>query len=184
MRHRFVSGAAAAMVVAVAAGATYSASSPTLSTVGPGTVKGTSATAVFAIGDATVRQVRYGDRETLSYSFDLANNGFLPIRVKGLAPLANPPTLFTYTSLTDAEGDSDFTIGPRSRQRVTLSMLMTACEKLAARAGSFATEVRLRTTALGGIDATPVARLPEQIHTGSPREASCPRATSTSRPAG
>lgn len=184
MRRRFVAGAVAALVLALGAGAAYSASSPALSAHGPGTVEGTAATAVFKIGDTTVRQIRYADRKTLDYSFVLANDGVLPITVSGLAPLAQSPTLFEYSDLTDADGNTEFTIGPRSRRTVTLSMLMTACERLSARAGSFASEVRLRTTSLGSIGATVLVTLPEEIHTGSPREASCPRSTSSSRPAG
>lgn len=184
MRRKTVAGAATALTMALGGGVAYSANFPALSAHGPSTVDGTAATATFTIGDNTVRQVRYADRKTLEYSFELANDGWLPITVKGLAPLAQPPTLFTYTGLEDAEGRTEFTLGPRSRQTVTLSMLMTSCERLAARAGSFATEVRIRTTGLGVIDTKTVAELPEQIHTGSPREASCPRSTSASRPPG
>lgn len=184
MRRRFVAGAVVALVLALGTGPAYSARFPTLTAHGPGTVTGTSATAVFKIGDNAVRQIRYADRKVLRYSFDLKNDGWLPITVTGLAPPAHRPTLFIYAGLEDADGRSKFTIGAHSRTAVTLSMLMTSCEKLASRAGSFATQVRIRTTGLGVIDATTVAELPEQIHTGSPREASCSRATSTSRPAG
>lgn len=184
MPRKIIVGTLVAVILTLGAGAAHSARFPAMSAHGPGSVSGTSASAVFMIGDKTVRQIRYADRKTLRYTFELANDGMVPISVKGLAPLARPPTLFDYTSLTDAEGNSEFIIAPRSRQRVTLSMLMTACEKLAARAGSFASEVRLKTTSLDLINATRVVTLPEQIHTGSPREASCPLATSTSRPAG
>lgn len=184
MRRRTVAGAAASLALVLGGGVAYSVSFPPLSAHGPTKVDGTAATAIFTIGDKTVRQVRYADRKTLEYSFELANDGWLPIRVNGLAALDRPPTLFDYTGLRDAQGNTQFTIGPRSRQTVTLSMLMTSCERLAARAGSFATELRVRTTGLGVIDTTTVAKLPEQIHTGSPREASCPLSTSASRPPG
>lgn len=184
MRRTLIVVAVVVLMLTTGGGVAWSARSPALSAHGPGSVDGTAASAVFQIGDRTVRQIRYADRKTLRYSFDLANDGLLPIRVTGLAPLAQSPTLFTYTRLTDAGGHREFTIKPGSRRTVTLSMLMTSCEKLAARAGSFATEVRVKTASLGGISATAVADLPEQIHTGSPREASCPLATSTSRPAG
>ena len=184
MRVRSAAIALAAILIVGGAGAAYSAHSPTLSSDGPTSVSGTTATAVFTIGTKTIRQVRYADREMLRYTFDIANNGLIPMTVIGLAPLAQPPTLLDYRSLTDREGLDEFTIAPRSSRVVTLSMLMTACERLSARAGSLATEVRVRTTSLGAFDGTVTIDLPEQVQVGSPREASCPRATASSRPPG
>jgi hypothetical protein len=61
---------------------------------------------------------------------------------------------------------------------------MHACETLSARAGSFATEVALRVVRAGVLADAVRVTLPEEVHTGSPREASCPRATASSRPPG
>lgn len=180
--HRAVVASVAAFVLLL--GGAYVALSGSLRAVGPTGVEGTEASAVFKIGDTTVRQVRYADREVLSYRFVLANDGWLPITVNGLAPVAQAPTLFRYESLASAGEGSGFTVGPRSSRTVTLSMLMTSCERLGARAGSFASEVRLRTTRLGVVARTITVTLPEQVHTGSPREASCPRSTASSRPPG
>jgi hypothetical protein len=63
-------------------------------------------------------------------------------------------------------------------------MRMEACERLSARAGSFATEVNLRTTRAGFVDEDVHLTLPEELHTGSPREAFCPESTASSRPPG
>ena len=61
---------------------------------------------------------------------------------------------------------------------------MGGCESLSARAGSFVTEVVLRTEQAGVFDDAVTVTLPEELHTGSPREAFCPESTATSRPPG
>jgi hypothetical protein len=61
---------------------------------------------------------------------------------------------------------------------------MSGCETLSSRAGAFVTAVRVRTQQAGLFEDTVELTLPEEIHTGSPREASCPDSTATSRPQG
>jgi hypothetical protein len=61
---------------------------------------------------------------------------------------------------------------------------MGGCETLSARAGSFVTEVALATERMGVVSDDVTVALPEEVHTGSPREAFCPNATATSRPPG
>jgi hypothetical protein len=175
---------AAAAVLTAGAAAMVVATEPVLAAHGPTTVAGTEATAVFRVAGRTVRQVRYADRELLVYSFSLANQGRLPVTVTGLAPLARPPRLFQYVDLTDAQGRQEFTIPGGGRTTVEISLLMHSCETLSARAGSFATEVRLRTERAGIVEDVVTVRLPEEVHTGSPREVLCPDATATSRPPG
>jgi hypothetical protein len=151
---------------------------------GPTEVRGTEETAVFRIGTRLVRQVRY-DRETLVYSFVLANDGRLPVTVTELARADVAPRLFDYQRVTDENGDAGFTLGAGERRRIEVSMLMTACETLSARAGSFATEVGLHTRSAGVLRDVVRVAFPEEVHTGSPREAVCPGATTaTSRPPG
>lgn len=162
----------------------YAMLSSPLSTAGPTSVTGTKASAVFQIGDASVRQVRYVDRGTLVYTFTLTNDGALPLTVTGLEPMPRKATLFTYQELADSSGKSEFTIGARQSKTVRLSMLMSACERLSARAGSFASEMRLGISRLGGVDKVLTVSLPEQVHTGSAREAFCPKSTASSRPPG
>jgi hypothetical protein len=174
----------AAVLVAAGAGVAVARTTPALSAHGPTSVRGTDATAVFRIGDRTVRQVRYADRKTLVYSFVLANDGPLPVTVTGPAASARSPRLFRYVGLTDDQGDSRFTISPGSRTTVDLRMLMHGCETLSARAGSFATEVTLSTRRAGMLQDVVTVTLPEEVHTGSAREAFCPKATATSRPPG
>jgi len=106
------------------------------------------------------------------------------VKVTGLAPLHPGPKLFRYAAITDGNGRTEFTIPAGARTAVQLSMVMMACETLSARAGSFATEVRLETSRAGVLDDTVTLTLPEEVHTGSPREAFCPRATASSRPPG
>ena len=120
----------------------------------------------------------------LVYSFALANDGRLPVTVIGLAPLERTPRLFRYVGLTDAAGQKEFTIGGGERTTVEVSLLMHACETLSARAGSFATEVNVRTEQAGVVEDVVTVAFPEEVHTGSPREAFCPNATATSRPPG
>lgn len=179
---KVVIGAVAAGVLVLGATPAYAAWSPSLKGEGPTDVAGTEASAVFQIGDDTIRQVRYADRETLRYTFVLANDGLLPIKVTGLAEPELKPTLFDYKSLK-AGGDSTFTIGAGDERTVTLSLFMTACERLSSRAGSFVKDVHVRTSSVG-IDRTVVVTLPEQVHSGSPREILCPNATAQSRPPG
>ncbi len=179
---KLVAAGVVAGVLAIGATPTYAALGPSLSSDGPTKVSGTEASGTFEVADRTVLQVRYADQGTLVYTFDLVNDGMLPITVTGLAPVKVKPTLFDYVSLKSS-GDKKFTIGAGDHKTVTLSLLMTSCERLSSRAGSFVNDVHLRTSRLG-IDRTVVVTLPEQIHSGSPREASCPNATAQSRPPG
>ena len=183
MRRVLVTLLAVALVV-VGAGVAVAGTAPPLSAHGPTRVSGTDATAVFRIGSHPVRQVRYADGRTLVYTFLLANEGRLPVTVTGLAALDRDPRLFRYVALQDVEGHGQFTVPARGQTTVGLSMVMHACETLSARAGSFATEVALHTERAGVVDDVVTVQLPEEVHTGSPREASCPRATASSRPPG
>lgn len=176
--------ALAAGLLTGGAGMAVAGTDPSLVAHGPTAVSGTEESAVFRVGSRTVRQVRYADRETLVYSFVLENDGRLPVTVRGLAPLERTPRLFEYVELTDAEGRERFTIPAGERTSVEVSMLMHSCETLSARAGSFATEVALSTERAGMIDDVVTVAFPEEVHTGSPREAFCPGATATSRPPG
>ena len=180
--------AAVLLALALALGGAAAAavgSAPDLAAHGPTAVSGTEATAVFRVGGRTVRQVRYADRERLTYSFVLENQGRLPVTVVGLAPLPRTPRLFAYADVTDGTGRSRFGVPAGGRRTVEVGMVMHACETLSARAGSFATEVALRVERAGGlVDDVVTVTFPEEVHTGSPREASCPEATATSRPPG
>jgi hypothetical protein len=181
-RHLLVLVGALVLVVA-GAGVALGSAPARLSAHGPSEVDGTAATAVFTVGDRTLRQVRYDDRGILDYTFELRNDGALPLTVTGLAQLEPEPKLFRLLDLHEADGDA-VEISPRDSARVTLRIRMVGCESLSARAGSFVTQVALRTTRAGFVDEEVRVALPEQLHTGSPREASCPRSTATSRPPG
>jgi hypothetical protein len=174
----------ALLVVAGGAGVAVAKAPAELTAAGPTRVSGTTATAVFHIGERTIRQVRYHDKGTLYYAFTLRNGGNLPLTVDGLAPLARAPKLFRYLNLVDDQGAERFTVGAGKSVEVELRLRMQACEKLSARAGSFATEVDLHTTRAGLMDQVVHVTLPEELHTGSPREAFCPSSTASSRPAG
>lgn len=184
MLRRIAAPALAGVLVLTGAGVAVASSEPQLSAHGPTSVAGTEQSAVFRIGSRTVRQVRYADRGTLVYSFTLANDGRLPVTVTGLAPPVRAPRLFEYVDLADAEGHGEFTIGAGERTTVEVSMLMHGCETLSARAGSFATQVDLLVERAGVLEDTVSVDFPEEVHTGSPREAFCPNATATSRPPG
>lgn len=165
-------------------GVAVARSTPSLSTTGPTSVSGTEASATFRIGEHLVRQIRYDDAGTLRYTFGLTNDGRLPLTVVGLADKQPDTRLFTYVGLTSAEGDSQIVLGSGDTQDVTLSLLMGGCESLSARAGAFVTEVVLRTEQAGMFQDEVTVTLPEEVHTGSPREAFCPNSTATSRPPG
>jgi hypothetical protein len=170
--------AALLLLVLAGGGVATARTSPDLSASGPTSVTGTEASAVFAIADRTVRQVRYADGGTLRYTFQLTNDGRLPVDVRGLAGDQPPSRLFHPTGLTPvhlAAGES---------RDVTLALRMSGCETLSARAGAFVTSVVL-STERGGVPGDDVTvPLPEELHTGSPREAFCPNSTATSRPPG
>lgn len=178
MLRRFLLLAALLLVVAAGGGIAVARSVPSLSAEGPTEVAGTEAAAAFQVADRTIRQVRYADGETLRYTFRIHNDGRLPVRVLGLAEDQEDSRLFTLTDLT-----SD-TIGGGESGEVTLSLAMSGCETLSSRSGAFVTTVRVRTEQAGMFEDTVELTLPEEIHTGSPREASCPNSTATSRPQG
>ena len=69
-------------------------------------------------------------------------------------------------------------------REVHLLLRMGGCESLSARAGSFASSVLVRTERMGISSGSVPVRLPEELHTGSPREAFCPNSTAESRPPG
>jgi len=184
VRRHLLAGLVALMMLATGAGVAVAKAPPRLSALGPASVSGTEKTAAFQLGGRTIRQVRYRDKATLVYSFTLRNDGRLPISVTGLAPLVNQPQLFRYLGITDTQGHEQFTVGAGKSTPVRLRMRMQSCETLSARAGSFATEANLRTSRAGVIDAVVHLLLPEEVHTGSPREAFCPSSTATSRPPG
>lgn len=167
------------LVVALAgSGVAIARTGPALTASGPTSVTGSDASAVFTIGDRTIRQVRYDDGGALRYTFRLSNDGRLPVQVRGLAAAQPPSRLFHPSSFTAVHLD------PGESTDVTLTLHMSGCETLSARAGAFVSEVVL-TVERGGVltDDVTVA-LPEELHTGSPREAFCPNSTATSRPAG
>lgn len=184
---------AAALVVALLVGALGAAAvargGPRLSTSGPVDVAGTEATGTFTVAERTVRQVRYADQGTLRYTFVLHNDGRLPVEVTGLADEQPPSRLFTPISLAaeDADGAGEAgraTVPGGGQVEMTLSLLMSGCESLSARAGAFVTEVVLRTRTVTTFTDEVSVRLPEELHTGSPREAFCPESTASSRPPG
>ncbi len=145
---------------------------------GPTAVEGTEASAVFTVAERTIRQVRYADQGTLRYTFTLHNEGRLPVRVVGLAPDQDDPRLFDLAGLTAT------TVGPGASEQVTLSLGMSGCESLSSRAGSFVPSVGVLVEQLGLFADVVEVALPEELHTGSPREAFCPQSTATSRPPG
>ncbi len=168
------------------AGASYAvaAGPPHLRTDGPTRATGTEATAVFRIGDRTVRQVRYDDRGTLDYAFTITNGDRLPVRITGISPQQRPERLFRYRALTDDDGARTFSIPAHGSKRVHLLLRMGGCESLSSRAGSFATSVMLSTSRARMFTSDVKVTLPEQLHTGSPREAFCPNSSASSRPPG
>ena len=185
MRRRLAVAAAAVPLLAAGAGVAVAAAPAQLTSTGETSVEGTSATAVFQIADRTIRQIRYADHGTLVYTFELANDGSLPVEVKGLGDAVVDPRLFDFVSLADDSGAEEFSIGAGETERVHLTLAMTGCETLSARAGSIVDAISLRTAGPVGLGSRDtVVPLPEEIRSGSPREAGCANATASSRPPG
>lgn len=157
---------------------------PTLLTSTPTSVTGTEASAVFRVGDRTIRQVRYDDRGTLRYRFALANPGHVDLAVTGVSSKTPDSRLFHVQALLDHDGDDRFTVPRDGVAEVELVLRMSGCETLSARAGSFLQTLVLETERLGVLHDDVEVILPEELHTGSPREAFCPDATATSRSPG
>jgi hypothetical protein len=177
---------ALALVLALlaAGGMAVARSTPSLRASGPTSVTGTEATGVFQIADRTIRQVRYADEGTLRYTFDVTNDSRLPLTILGLAADQTDPRLFTLERLAGPGGTGDVRLGAGETARLTLDLGMSGCETLSARAGSFVTQVVVRTQQAGVFADDVILTLPEELHTGSPREAFCPESTATSRPPG
>lgn len=165
-------------------GVAVARSGPNLATTGPTSVAGTDASSTFTIADRTIRQVRYVDGGTLRYTFTVTNHGPLPVTIDGLAADQARTRLFTYTGLTGAHGVGTVRLGPGDSAPLTLALRMGGCESLSARAGAFVTTVAVRSHQAGVLSDDVTLTLPEEVHTGSPREAFCPRSTATSRPPG
>ena len=180
-----VSAAIAVALVGGGGAAAVATSSPELRATGPTRVSGTTGTAVFELGDQTYRQIRYDDRGTLVYTFELVNDGSRAVRVAGSELPAPDPRLFDHVKVTDPDGRTQFTVEGGAGVEVSLHLRMTNCETLSARAGSSVTEVTLQTEGplgLGGDEVT--VTLPEEVRAGSPREAGCANATASSRSPG
>ena len=184
MLRRFALLAALCLLGLGVAGVLVLRAAPELTTDAPTAVAGTEATSVFQIGDRTVRQIRYADGGTLRYTFRITNAGRLPLTIQGLAEHQPRARLFTYLSLRGADSSGPVRLGAGEEAAFTLSLRMGGCESLSSRAGSFVTEVAVRTERVGLVGHDVLLTLPEQVHTGSPREAFCPRSTATSRPQG
>ncbi len=184
MLRRALLGRALTLDLVAGGGVAVAGGSPSLVASGPIVVAGTEASAVFTIAERTVRQVRYADDGTLRYTFRLTNDGRLPVTVRGLADDQPPARLFTYSELTGPGNATVTTLGAGEAATFTLSLGMSGCETLSARAGSFVTELVVRTEQAGVFADDVRVTLPEEIHTGSPREAFCPESTATSRPPG
>ena len=167
----------------VAGGVATARSTPDLDASGPTAVTGTEATAVFTVADRTIRQVRYAEGGTLRYTFRLANNGRLPVTLS-LSKHQSDPRLFSFAGLTGPDGEGSVHLGAGETKAVTLALEMGGCESLSSRSGSFVPEVLLRTEQAGVFEDEVRVGLPEELHTGSPREAFCPNSTATSRPPG
>lgn len=184
MRRRLVALVAAALLVLGGAGVAAASAPPRLVAAGPTSVSGTDATAVFEVGSRTIRQVRYRDRGILTYTFGLHNAGSLPVTVTGWREPAVAARLFRLVGVNSGGGADRFTISAGETVPVRIRVRMISCETLSARAGSFLSRVTLSTTRAGVWNDVVAVRLPEELHTGSPREAFCPNATAGSRPPG
>ena len=158
--------------IAVARGA------PSLDTQGPIAVEGTDASAAFTVGEPEHMHREpavVGDAERVTEGAVVD----VPDLTDGALADDQPETrLFAIESMTDG------TIESGKTEEFTLSLHMAGCETLSARAGSYVTEILVRTETAGMFEDTVKLDLPEEVHTGSPREAFCPNSTATSRPPG
>jgi hypothetical protein len=185
VRRRLLVGTAATAAVLSGGGLAAAAAGPTIAAHGPVHLDGTSATASFEIGDRTIRQFRYADRRELGYTFTLHNGGPLPVTVVDVADAGPAATLLAVDRLErGGTAATRFEVPAGEGVAVRLVLDMSNCERVSSRAGSFLSQVAVRTEVGGVLERSSVVTLPEELHTGSPREALCPRATSKSRSPG
>lgn len=177
------------MAVAAIAVAVGTGNATDLSTDGPVRVGGTTATAAYPYAGAMVREVRYVDTGRLSYVFTLANDGAVPVTVTGLArqpgwqsALLRPEDIRGAGS--PGNGDGEFTVWPGEGDRVQLEVLMLGCEQVSSRAGSMLERIGLHVRVAGTVSHRLQLTLPERVHTGSPRDATCPNSSSATRSPG
>ena len=135
---------------------------------------------MFTIADRTIRQVRYRDKGTLTYRFTLHNGGALPVRGR-LAPAA-PAAAVPLRAGHRRHGSP----GSRCRRVGRGPGAGAAHGGLRDPLGSRRVLSRAWTcdVAAGMLRDDVQVDLPEELHTGSPREAFCPGSTATSRPPG
>lgn len=171
---------AGGLVLLAAGGAGYVAPAG-LSATGPTTVSGTPATALYPIAGNPVREIRYVDRAVLSYRFTLHNGAPVPVTVTGFRRPDHEATMLRIRGLAGEGGAESFTLPPGGDRTVTLSVLMTECERVSSRAGSMVEQVEISVRGLGVVPRTVAVRLPERIRTQSPRDASCPRSNTATR---
>lgn len=184
MRRALTVAGTVTLATVAATGVAVATATPELEATGPTSVTGTTGTAVFSLGDRTIRQVRYADGGTLAYTFTVENDGWLPLTVTGLRAPAPQPRLFELQRVVGADGDATIALPARGSAEVTVEMLMRGCETLSARAGSIVDEVELELESAGLARDTVTVDLPEEVRAGSPREAGCADATASSRPPG
>lgn len=185
MRRRLLAGATATATVLSGGVLATAASAPRLSGEGPVSLDGTTASARFEVGSRTIRQIRYADRRELGYTFILANRGPMPLTVVDVGTAGPPATLLDVDRLERAgTAETIFDIPAGDEVAVRLVLDMSDCEGVSSRAGSLLSSVTVRSEVAGVLGESDVVALPEELHTGSPREALCPRATSSSRSPG
>lgn len=177
-------GVACVLVLVVAGGGVAFGSPYGLSAAGPTSVVGTPATAVYPIANDPVREIRYVDRKMLIYRFTLHNRAPVPVTVTGFQRPEHEATMLRIRGISAGEREPSFTLGPGADRAVSLSVLMTACERVSSRAGSMIGEVALTVRGMGVLPRTVTVRLPERVRTQSPRDASCPRSNTATRSPG
>ncbi|MGP3982398.1 hypothetical protein [Streptomyces sp. KR80] len=148
---------------------------------GPTSVAGTPASAIYPIAGGPVREIRYVDRDLLTYTFTMHNASALPVTIAGVGRPEHEATMLQIRRLTDESGDSTFTVAPGHDEVVRLSLLMTGCERVSSRAASMVGEVPVKVRTAGVLPHTAVVDLPERIRTQSPRDKRCPRSNSATR---
>lgn len=176
-----VAVAAGALALTAAAAVAGYASPGQLTAIGPTSVSGTPATAVYPIAGDPIREIRYVDREHLRYTFTLHNSAPVPVTVTGASAAGPEATMLRVAGLEDEDGRRSFTLMPDADHEVTLAVFMTQCERVSSRAASMIGDIQLSTRGLGFLPRSVIVSLPERIRTQSPRDASCPRSTTATR---
>jgi hypothetical protein len=170
----------AALGVLALLGAVLTAALTTDPLRGSGSVRitGTPSSQPLSMGSVHLRAATYADRRELRLTIAVRNSGLLPVSVTGVEALPGRVNLLQLRSV------SHLTLAPHATGSLTVTALMTNCERVSIRSSTLVRSLRLRTKLLGVVPRVLTVTLPEAVQVPSPRDEACPNSSPYTRPIG